>query len=277
MPLSDREPLPDTTDTSRDQVARPDVSAPPASRRRSGRTALWATSAGVTVVAALGLLVANGVVWPNRVPAARYDVRGVDVAHYQGEIDWPVLAAQDLDFAWIKATEGSSHTDPRFAANWAAATRTDLLVGAYHFMSFESSGADQAAHLAAEVPAAPGTLPPVIDLEFYGTYVEDRPASDEVHAILDPLVAGITEHYGVTPIVYTTEEAYDLYLTGRYPDLHVWIRSVAWTPSLSDGRDWTVWQYSNRDRLPGYDGVEPYIDMNVFAGTREDLAALTLP
>lgn len=228
------------------------------------------------LVAVLGLLVANGIVWPNRILAARYDVRGVDVAHYQGAIDWDVLAAQDLDFAWIKATEGSSHTDERFAENWADATETDLLVGAYHFMSFESPGADQAAHLASEVPATAGTLPPVIDLEFYGGFHEDRPTADEAHAILDPLVAGIEEHYGAAPIVYATEDAYDLYLAGRYPDLPVWIRSVAWAPRLSDGRDWTVWQYSNRDRLRGYDGVEPYIDMNVFVGDRAELEALTL-
>lgn len=243
---------------------------------RRGRTALWVTAAVATVLAVLGVLVANGVVWPNRIIAARYDVRGVDVAHYQGEIDWDLLAAQDLDFAWIKATEGAAHTDPRYAANWAAAAKTDLLVGAYHFMSFESPGAEQAAHLAAEVPATAGTLPPVIDLEFYGEYFDDHPTPDEVHAILDPLVAGIEEHYGAAPIVYATEEAYDLYLAGRYPDLPIWIRSVAWAPRLPDGRDWDVWQYSNRDRLPGYDGVEPYIDMNVFAGAREELEALTL-
>jgi lysozyme len=243
----------------------------------SARATLWTASAVVALVAVVGLLVATGIVWPNRILAARYEVRGVDVSHYQGEIDWDVLAAQDLDFAWIKATEGAAHTDPRFETSWAAARRTDLLVGAYHFMSFESPGAEQAEHLAAVVPADAGTLPPVVDLEFYGTFYEEHPTADEVHAILDPLVAGIEEHYGVAPIVYATEEAYDLYLAGRYPDLPVWIRSVAWAPRLSDGRAWTLWQYSNRDRLPGYDGVEPYIDMNVFAGTREELAALTLP
>lgn len=243
----------------------------------TARTSLWTAAAVVVLVAVLGLLTAQGIIWPNRVLAARYDVRGVDVSRYQGEVDWDVLAEQDLDFAWIKATEGASHTDEQFAASWAAATRTELLVGAYHFMSFESPGADQAEHLAEVVPATPGTLPPVIDLEFYGAYHDEHPTAQEVHRILEPLVAGIEEHYGVLPVVYATQEAYDLYLADRYPDLPVWIRSVAWSPRLSDGRDWTVWQYSNRDRLPGYDGVEPFIDMNVFAGTREELEALTLP
>lgn len=236
------------------------------------RTAL----ALLVVVCSLAVLVFYGVVWPNRAFAAGYWVRGVDVSHYQGEVDWEVLARQGIDFAWIKATEGSAHVDPRFADNWARASATALLVGAYHFMSFESPGTDQAEQLARQVPATPGTLPPVIDLEFYGPYLAEHPAPERVHRILDDLVAGIEEHYGVPPVLYVTEDAYDLYVAGRYPPLPVWIRSIIVPPRLSDGRDWTFWQYSNRDRLDGFDGAEPYIDMNAFAGDREELESMTL-
>ena len=240
------------------------------------RTSLWTTTAAIAVVAVLGMLTSYGIVWPNRIPAGAYDVRGVDVSHFQGDIDWAELAGHDLDFAWIKATEGSAHVDEQFATNWAGAQQTDLLVGAYHFMSFESSGADQAAHLASQVPATPGTLPPVIDLELYGPFLDDPPEAATVHAILDPLIEGIENHYGTVPLVYTTGAAYALYIADRYPDLPLWIRSVTWKPRLPSDQDWTVWQYSNRDRLSGYDGVERYIDMNVFAGTRDELEALTL-
>lgn len=231
----------------------------------------------LVVLAVALVLVARGIIWPNRVWAAAYDVRGVDVSHFQGEIDWDVLAGQDVEFAWIKATEGSAHTDARFAENWAAATRTDLLVGAYHFMSFESPGADQAANLATHAPATPGTLPPVIDLEPYGRYFADPPTQKTVREILDPLIAGIEDHYGVTPVVYATQDAYDRYLAGAYDDVPIWIRSVALPPRLPDGREWTLWQYSNRDRLAGYSGVEPYIDLNVFAGSLDELEAMTIP
>jgi lysozyme len=203
-------------------------------------------------------------------------VKGVDVAHYQGEIDWPTLASQGIDFAWIKATEGSSHVDPQFAENWAGARETGLLVGAYHFMSFESPGTAQAEHLARQVPASPGTLPPAVDLEFYGPHGAEHPAPEHVRGILDDLVAGIERHFGATPVLYVTADEYDLYIAGHYPRLEVWIRSIIVPPSLPDGRDRTFWQYSNRDRLDGHDGVEPYIDMNVFAGTREELESRTL-
>jgi lysozyme len=247
--------------------------------RLHARRCRWVLgAAAVLVVAAVAAaLVWRGIVWPNRVWAASYDVRGVDVSHYQGEIDWNVLADQDIDFAWVKATEGSSHTDSRFAENWSGATGTDLLVGAYHFMSFESPGADQAANLAAHVPATRGTLPPVIDLEPYGRFFAEPPSPGVVREILDPLIEGIEEHYGVTPIVYATQDAYDRYLAGAYDDVPIWIRSVALPPRLPDGREWTLWQYSNRDRLEGYSGVEPYIDLNVFAGPLGELEAMTIP
>ena len=49
----------------------------------------------------------NGLIWPNTPSKKKYPVRGVDVSSYQGEIDWETLENQDIDFAFIKATEGS--------------------------------------------------------------------------------------------------------------------------------------------------------------------------
>ncbi|WP_318843083.1 GH25 family lysozyme [Myceligenerans pegani] len=222
----------------------------------------------------LAVLVAAGVLWPNRVFAAGYDVRGIDVSHHNGTIDWELVAAQDIDFAYVKATEGSGYVDERFAENWDGARAAGLMVGAYHFMSFESSGQEQAANLVDTVPPEADALTPVVDLEPYGEYLGDLPPADRVHEILDPLLTEIEEHYGRPATLYTTAEAYDAYLAGRYPRNPVWIRGVVLPPRLSDGRDWTIWQYSHRDRLDGVGtdpGAEPFVDMNVVDGTLADL------
>lgn len=226
-------------------------------------------------LAVVAALVWNGVLWPNRLAADDYDVRGVDVSAYQGEIDWPVLAGQDLDFAFIKATEGSSHVDERFTASWADALDTDLLVGAYHFLSFESPGESQAAHLIEQVPATAGTLPPVVDVEYYADFAADPPSVDELRGILDPMLAALEEHYGAVPIIYTTQEVRSRYLGEDYDRYPLWIRSVALAPEVPR-RDWEFWQYSDRDVLDGYAGEETHIDMNVFDGTLDDLRAMTL-
>lgn len=245
--------------------------SPPRAARR--RRALGLGAAAVVVLGALALLVGSGVVWPGRIFALGHPVRGVDVSSYQGRIDWPVLAGDDLDFAYIKATEGSSHVDRRFAANWEGARASGVLFGAYHFLSFESSGEDQARHIIETVPAD-GTLPLAVDVEYYGEHFADPPPREEVAAILDPLIRELTEHYGTPPVIYATPAAYERYIAGAYPDCPIWIRSVLVPPSLADGREWTFWQYSHRDRRAGYDGAEPCIDMNVFRGSRAELADL---
>ena len=44
-------------------------------------------------------------------------------------------------------------------------------------------------------------------------------------------------------------------------------------PTLTDGRAWTFWQFTNRGILDGYRGEEKFIDLNVFAGTAEEFGA----
>jgi lysozyme len=228
----------------------------------------------LAVTAVTAVLVERGVLWPMRALAAGYDVRGVDVSGHQGRIDWPVLAAQDLDFAYVKATEGSAFVDARFTENLAGARDAGLLVGAYHFFSFESPGRTQAEHVIATVPADADLLPVTIDLEHYGEFHRDPPEPAVVQAELRDLADALREHYGVEPVVYATRAAYDQYLVGQLPDSPIWIRSVYLPPPGHADREWTFWQYSHRDRLDGYDGRESFIDLNVFRGSLDDLRAL---
>ncbi|MFT4228584.1 GH25 family lysozyme [Micropruina sp.] len=239
------------------------------SRRRGARWLIVGVAAVMVTMGLVAGVVWAGVVHPNNPSGERYPVRGVDVSRYQGDIDWPVLARQGIDFAFIKATEGSTLVDPRFAANLDGATAAGLRVGTYHFFSFTSGGTTQADNVIRTVPARADLLPVAVDLEFYGDFwLHPAPVEDvrrELAVLLDALVA----HYGRRPIVYTTSEAYDRYLSGAFPDVDIWIRDVWRTPSLPDGRPWTFWQFSDRYRLDGYAGEERFIDVNVFAGGRD--------
>ena len=87
-----------------------------------------------------------------------------------------MLSAQSIQFAYIKATEGSSLVDEYFAQNWKDAHETPLYVGAYHFFSFDSPGQSQAENFIATVPDTENALPPVIDLEYYGDKAKKTPS-----------------------------------------------------------------------------------------------------
>ena len=171
----------------------------------------------VAVIAALavGLMVYTGSL---RLNHPTQPVHGVDVSHYQGEIDWPVLAGQDIQFAFVKATEGSIYTDETFEANWQGAQAAGLRVGAYHFFSYDSDGLSQAENYIAAVPVLPGALPPVIDVEFYGDYFRETPEAGDVLPQLTAMVEALRDHYGVDPILYVTEQSYALYV-GRLSGL----------------------------------------------------------
>ena len=209
-----------------------------------------------------------GVIHINHPELNGYTVRGVDVSSYQGNIDWPLLAAQDIDFAYIKATEGSSSQDPYFCQNWQGASETNIRIGAYHFFSFESGGDTQARNFIDTVEPVDNMLPPVIDVEYYGRFTsEDSIDVDSVKKELRIMVDLLTEEYGMKPVIYVSESSYKTIIKGSFEDCGLWYRSVY--SGIPDGVDWVFWQYSNRHRLKGYDGNEIFIDMNVFSGKEE--------
>lgn len=212
----------------------------------------------------------------NPIFARKYEIHGVDVSHYQGTIDWQTLSQQGLDFAVIKATEGSTHIDDRFDENWQAAEQTHLYLGAYHFFSFDSEGDRQAASYIETVGSLDGKLAPVVDVEYYGTKKSNPPERAEVIKKLKDLLDTLEQHYQIKPIIYTTFTVYNDYIKGEFEGYPLWVRSIYCPPAVLFGNKWSFWQYMDTAMLEGYVGDQKYIDVNVFNGTREDLEELVI-
>ena len=113
-------------------------------------------------------------------------------------------------------------------------------------------------------------LPPAIYLELYKGYNDSPLPKNIVDQQLSDSISRLRAYYGISPVIFCTQRTYDLYVKNEYPDCDIWIKDVFCEPSLSDGRDWTFWQYSEKGQLPGYDGPDKYIEMDVFAGTKEE-------
>lgn len=198
--------------------------------------------------------------------ASRY-VQGVDVSWHQGAIDWRTLAADDVAFAYIKATEGGDHVDPRFAFNWREARATGMHVGAYHFFTLCRSGVSQAQNFIAVVPREADALPHAVDLEHMGP-CRRGPTMPDVVAEARAFMDRVEAHYGVRPIIYTTREFHDAHLAALEGE-RFWIRSLGVAPRFRE-RDWVIWQHHNRGHRNGVSGP---IDLNAFRGDAAALAA----
>ena len=201
----------------------------------------------------------------------KYPVRGVDVSNYQGDIDWKIIADQNISFAFIKSTEGSSYVDAYFEKNWENVFKAGIRAGAYHFFSFDSSGKTQAELFIKVVKPVENMLPPVIDVEPYGDYIlnkkiDVKKAKKELRVLVDML----EEHYGVKPIIYCSF-LYDSIIKKDFDDCELWYRSV-YLPLLKK-KNVVFWQYSDNHVLDGYYGDEKFIDMNVFMGSKEEFYA----
>lgn len=203
-----------------------------------------------------------------------FPINGIDISHYQGEIDWSMIEDQNVDFAFIKATEGSGNIDKCFKLNWKNAQDSDLAIGAYHFFSFDSSVETQADNYIKTVGNLNGKLPPVIDFEYYGDKEKNPPEVESTRKELRKMLSILEKHYGAKPIIYATLKTYRRYLKEEFDDYVLWIRNVYYSPNIDMKDKWKFWQYTDKAVLKGYSGDEKYIDMNVFNGTEEDFVQL---
>jgi len=213
----------------------------------------------------------NGIIFLNYFDEKNYEVKGVDVSHYQGDIDWEILSNQGIKFAFIKATEGKSFVDENYNLNYKNAIKTDLKIGAYHFFTYDTDGVLQAENFIKNVSKTENMLPPVVDIEFYGKEYTVERTKEQLHLMLNKL----EEFYEKKPIIYTTHETYNWYIANDFKDNYIWIRDVFFKPRLIDNREWTFWQYTNRAKLDGYNGQEKRIDINVYNGNMNDLENLS--
>ena len=202
---------------------------------------------------------------------------GVDISAYQADVDMEKLKEQGIEFIFIKATEGTTHQDRRFAENWENAKNAGLPAGAYHFFSFSSQGKTQAENYIEMVgPDLSGRLLPVVDVELYGDWGKNPPAKEDVVRELTVFVETIEAQYGVKPMIYAPDNVWKRYIKGSFDDFMIWMSSVYTPIGLVYSGEWAVWQYSNRAVLEGYSGGEKYIDMNVL-NRRTGLTELMVP
>lgn len=187
---------------------------------------------------------------------------GIDVSTHQGEINWAAVASDGIDAAYVKASEGATFEDDRFAENWAGARAAGLEVGAYHFFTLCKEGQEQAANLLGrlrEVGADASALPPVVDLELSGNCAA-RPSREVVQQRLLDLVTAVEDATGQEVRFYllgSFEERYPL--PDSLADRQRWVRRLLLRPS-DDG--WAWWQVSSRAAV---DGVAGPVDLDVLA------------
>lgn len=205
---------------------------------------------------------------------SRYAVHGIDAARFQKRIDWSQARRNGVNFAFLKATEGSDLLDPMFKSHWRGAGLSGIARGAYHFYYFCTTPEAQARWFIRNVPKSIGMLPPVLDMEwnpFSPTCAHRRPDAKTVQDEMQRWLRIVEDHYGQRPIIYTTPRFYKENALADFNGYEYWLRTTAKTPRQAyPGESWRFWQYSATGLIAGIEGE---VDLNVFSGSRSEWAA----
>jgi lysozyme len=224
----------------------------------------WPFVVGGLVVALVVLVVAGLWVRYRWLPSYRPGLEegeryGVDVSHHQGAIDWEAVAADDIAFAYIKATEGGDFVDSSFETNWRDAGSAGLDRGAYHFFTLCRAGVEQAEHFLATVPSGTGELPAAVDLELAGNCSE-RPERDWVEQELGNFLDQVEAATGQPVVLYVGPDFEKRYGLRDELERPIWHRRLLIRPDV-DG--WWIWQFHAWAAVDGIDGAA---DLNVMRG-----------
>ena len=212
-------------------------------------------------------------------PRSDFAIKGIDISSHQHNAGTDVnadtvVSSGGMDFAFIKATEGTGYINPYFRKDVVNFMKTKIPIGFYHYArpTANSDNGRQQARFFVEVTGIDKgvkSFDPVLDLE-----ESEGLSAPEIAAWTRNFVDEIKKLTGRNTIIYTYPSFWfnQMQNTQEFNYLPLWIANYnnSTSPGLLPGgwKNWTFWQYTSDELVDGVIGV---VDANAFAGKKEDL------
>ena len=202
------------------------------------------------------------------------NIHGIDVSHWQGNINWSDVASDGQVYAWAKASEGMTYQDPQFTANMSNGIDAGVIMGAYHFARPDNNLAIQDAENFLNTAGAyigAGFLPPVLDLEnpYSGGQSIDLLSlfsSSELSSWVMEWSNTVELQTGIAPIIYVNGN-YANYLNASVNMYGLWFAQPDETlsPPVNIGV-WDNWLFKQYSWWGEVSGIVGDVDLNIFNG-----------
>jgi GH25 family lysozyme M1 (1,4-beta-N-acetylmuramidase) len=191
---------------------------------------------------------------------------GVDVSHWEGNIDWKA-AAPSVGFAYYKCTDGIRFVDPQFSHNKQGCFDAGLAHAPYHYFQPTLDPLSQADHFIKT--AGKGYQKYIVD-------VEEPQRLPELTANLHAFLKRVEQLSASRPVIYTSAGYWNDFIQPR-PDwakdyeLIVAHYTLAHQPLLPLGWSrWRIWQFSDDWN---FTGCSEQADANWFNGSPDECRA----
>ena len=208
-------------------------------------------------------------------------ILGTDVYHGDDPINWNTVKANGYTYAWCKATQGTTYTDPDFVSNITSGETAGMYMGAYDFNDAENQTATAEANYFLSVAGSyikACEMPPVLDLEdpSSGPALSSAFSSTALTNWVQTWMTTVQTATGITPVLYTTR-GYAAYLNSSLNGYPLWVAdpdgSTTVAPSTGSWTTYAFKQYSFTATIPGL-GSSGGADADVFNGSSAQFMTL---
>jgi GH25 family lysozyme M1 (1,4-beta-N-acetylmuramidase) len=203
-------------------------------------------------------------------------VYGIDVSGFQpyANINWTQLKAGGIEFAWAKATQGTTYfSSDDYDLQIAQGLAANVKMGAYHFAEPLTNSAIAEANYFlsyAQDDIISCQLIPMLDLENYNGYnIINDMSSNQLSLWAKTWLDRVKLVTGISPVIYGNGYVIE-HLNNTLLDYSIMVAYYQ-SPPNATSQPWTtgVWptwkfkQYSETGNLAGYNAP---LDLNVFNG-----------
>ena len=185
----------------------------------------------------------------------KQDSFGIDVSHHNGKINWGQVP--DVEFVYVKATEGATYVDPMYQQNIKGARAKKLRVGAYHYFRTTSSVQKQFENYKEHVKKRDIDLIPMVDVEECKKW-----STVQFQDSLMRFIQLIKAHYGKAPMIYSVNTFYNRFCAPRFNKYYLMIgRYGNEEPFIKGKGTYTIWQKSQTGKIAG---ILKNVDIDIF-------------
>lgn len=188
--------------------------------------------------------------------AAQRKLKGIDISHFDGQVDFNQLQQSGIEFVYLKATQGSEYVDPTYHAHVEKLNSTNILRGAYHFYEPAEDAKAQAIHFLNVVAASNNTLPPMLDVE-----ITQGKSAEAIKKGVQTWLATVEKELGCRPVLYSYADFWRENLGVQFNNYPFWLADYSSKPDVPhDLKNWRLWQYSDKGRVHG---IDSHVDLDV--------------
>lgn len=181
-------------------------------------------------------------------------IKGVDISHWNGSIDFDKVKASGVEFVIIKAggSDKGFYTDPMFITNYNKAKAAGLFVGAYYFAGKNFRGVEagfaDAQRFIKILDGLKFEYPVFLDIEAQENRYKEE-ITDAAVAFCEEM-----EKAGYFVGIYASDISgfKDKLNHDRIKDYAHWVARYGKEPEVC--KSFGMWQYSSKGRVPGIIG-----------------------